>query len=245
MADETANAWQDLVISDEALSAHCGLEISDAFIGGIWLGAIRRTCWQSLQGKLMVLGTEAMVMILLVMFSLPVGMAATRSPAGVSVDNPTNLHQTQQFWGSIGISACLLYGGRWLWRSRQQRMLQRLQKLLEEVVQFNRVAAALQVMQELQQLELQPANALQATALVTILQTTRENLIASLKLDQHLRKHQQQGLHHPDLLVRLATQVAHLQALQQDSPAQIHTSGYSQVLSQLIEISQSLQAELF
>lgn len=235
MANKTTNSWQDLVITDEALATHCGLEITDGFIGGIWLGAIRRSCWRSLQGKAMVLGTEVMVILLLIMFSLPIGMAATRS----STDG--SLGQTQRFWGSIVASASLLYGGRWLWRSRQQRSLQRLQKLLEDVVQFNQVAEALTVIQQLQQLEPQAlAPSSQTPALHSILQTTRENLILGLKLDQHLRQHHQQRLHHPDLLERLATEVAHLQALQLQTPA----SEYGQVLGQLIDISHSLQTEL-
>jgi hypothetical protein len=226
--------WQDLAITNLELERCCGLEITQQFMGGLWVGAIRRGCWRSRGSILTLLSTELMVVVLLLMFSLPVGFAIMgRSDA-------THPSVRRLAGGMVG-AASLLYMGRSLWRSRKQRSLHRLEQLLDDVEQFNQLVKSLTLVQHLRGLESQVRSHPEDEAsLLSSLQSTRDHLILGLKLDHQLRQHHQQLSNASDVLDRLATQIVSLQVQQKQSG----THEYEQLLSQLIQINRSVEQEL-
>ncbi len=131
------------------------------------------------------------------------------------------------------ITLVMFLGGNYYlhWRQRQVKVLLR---LLDEVDRFNQVVRSATLMHQLAQVGSNPPD---ASELAAVLSLTRQNLLASLQIDQLLRHSQRMNY---GLWRNIEENLAHLQQIDSNATA----AEYGQLLAMAGQISQDIYREL-
>ena len=218
----------DLRLSDHEIESLSGLEISAHSIGGM-VGSVYRT--STLQHPMDWLGcliSETITFSLLFVLTLPIGLGILRwSEDSVGA-----------MLTGMGVSTLVIELGWTSYRIKRSRSLQTLLHLLDEVDRYHEVLNAVTVLQELQLIRQSNAQS-SLPAHFETLQVTRDCLVAGLRTERILRartgkRSQEAGFE------QLAQSLSILKTLS----LQERADDYSTLLSQALEIGQSVQEEL-
>ena len=218
----------DLQITSNQLERLTGLEVGDIFMGRV----CRPSVFRSSRRLISFLATEALTLVVTIIFCLPIGLVIGRGL------NLLSGAFSVRFLGlMLGIS--LLIFAAWnleMWR--RAKKLKTLAHLLDQVDRHNEIIQAVQIMDELgavgrTQLIDRP-NVLQA------LSATRESLINGLMTERILRRHQQFMAQQQRLFASIETSLTTLQHLQIDSQA----TEYGELLNEALQIGLSVRQEI-
>jgi hypothetical protein len=223
----------ELDLHNLRLSAHeierlSGLEASDHWVGGMIGGVYRFSQLRRPLDWLGWLSIEAVALALLFMLTLPIGLIILRWGSGSA---------TAMLIG-MAISTLVIALGWTGYRVRRARALQTFLHLLDEIDRYHEVLDAVAVLEELQSIRQSRPPSFPSAHLET-LQVTRDCLVAGLRTERILRgslgrRSQEAGLE------QLEQSLSTLKALSLQEQA----DDYSMLLTQALEIGQSVQSEL-
>ena len=219
----------DLRLSNREIESLSGLEVSAHSVGGMMDGVYRVSTLRHPTDWLGCLISEAIALSLLFMLTLPIGLGIMRWS-----EDSVGMMLT-----GMGVSTLVIELGWTSYRVKRSRSLQTLLHLLDEIDRYHEVLDAVAVLEELQSIRQSQAQSFLPAHLET-LQVTRDCLVAGLRTEQILRtrtgrRPQEAGLE------QLAHSLVTLKALS----VQEQADDYSTLLSQALEIGQSVQEELF
>jgi len=230
---------QDVYLMREEIEQLCGLEVSDLLIGGLWGGTYRSGAWRSLRKVGLLLFTEVALLILGMILALPLGLLATRNLSGTIADPQTMLR-------FVGIMAgfALLFLAVWnVYVLLQLARFRVLNRLLDEIDQYNAVVKAVDLMDQLKITNrshgdastepLPPENgSIDRIHLLKALTLSRESLVCGLMTDRILRENHSLLNQSMNLIAQLETNLTSLQTMALEDQA----GEYARLLGSALQI---------
>ena len=226
----------DLRISDREIERLSQLEVSDLLIGGLLGGVYRLPVNKTRQRSRDFIFTEIVVTGLVFVFSIPVGLAVIRDAS--NYNHPIVI--LSFLVSTIGVtSLVLLLWHLYLWKAAKP--LRPLMHLLDERDRFHRVLDSVSVMDQLRSVQTTSHQMLDRERLMTILQSTRDNIVAGLRAEYILRQSQyefrsQSG----ELMSHIGENLALLSSMESNQRIQ----EFSTVLHESLEIGLRVQEEI-
>jgi uncharacterized membrane protein YccC len=227
-----------LKISDRELERLTGCDVGDIFIGGVFGGTYRISALQNPK-KLIALGlTEAVVFLLIVVFTLPLSLFLTSGANGIA-DASSIL---RFLFVAFGIAIALLLAWN-LYMKWQGKHLRSLMRLLDEVDRYEEMLSAIAVLDRLETANIARNlnSALQNRAeILEAIHLTRDNLIAGLTTEKILRENRGLLARQQDLLASIETNLSLVRSLEVKHQA----DEYGQFLNEALQIGISVHQEV-
>ncbi len=216
-----------LLVPRSTIESVCQQEISELTIGFSW----RAKLWRE-PAKLVRVGLIQIIGAAMI-------FAVTMLPVD-RVLNPvrSNLPQTAKIQRLVlvnsGIMLIILGGVNW-WIIDRGKRFKRLIKLVEQIESYNQIIARLSTIAKVTNLATPIPNLCETANVIDILTQTRQNLLAALEIDRHLRQY-------PDA-TELNISIAHNLLDLQDLAQQPQLAEYNTLLTQAWEIGMSVYRE--
>ncbi|MBD2093016.1 hypothetical protein H6F67_24520 [Microcoleus sp. FACHB-1515] len=226
---------EDLKISDRELERISGFDVSNLFVGGIFGGFYRPSIFCSKSRSLQFFITEVLVFALLFIFTLPIGLAATRN----SVNSFDQLSVVILFFQVTLGSAIVLLAAWNLYMWRRVQQMKPLLRLLDEVDQFNQILGAIDVIDRLHAAQ-SSQQQFDRQQVLSALNLTRDTLIAGLTTEKILRDSRGLLSRSHDLVANIERNLAAIESLSVSDRA----NDYQQLLQEALEIGVSVQREV-
>lgn len=227
---------EELKITARELERLTGWDVGSLFLGGVLGGVYRPSALRNPQQLAAFLGTEVLVFLLLLAFTLPVSLAILqRSAAGIS-----QLSSIIEFAGlSLGLALLVMLGwNAYMWIAG--RRLRGLMQLLDEIDRYHEVLAAIAVLDQLESVGNQQVRLSDRPEVLEALHLTRDSLIAGLMTERTLRSNRGLLARRHALLDNIETNLTALQALE----VQHQAREYTQFLNQALEIGMTVHQEM-
>ena len=228
----------DLKISDRELERLTGCDVGDIFIGGVFGGTYRISALQNPQKLVAFCLTEAVVFLLIIVFTLPLSLFLTSGANGVA-DAPSIL---RFLFVAVGIAIALLLAWN-LYMKWQGKHLRSLMRLLDEVDRYEEMLSAIAVLDRLETVNIERNlnSALQNRAeILEAIHLTRDNLIAGLTTEKILRENRGLLARQQDLLTSIETNLSLVRSLEVKHQA----DEYGQFLNEALQIGISVHQEV-
>ena len=219
----------NLRITHRDLDELTGLDISDLSMG--W--GTRLAVFQQRRLRWAWLINQALVLAVALVLWLPVCLVLGRNLAA----NAIGLLIALGVGGAIATTAAYgLYG---IYKGQQLKVLSH---LLDEVDRFNEMIKAVEILEELRQVD-QTSRQLtldNPEAVKEALHLTRESLVCGLMSDRIMRKHHRFIARRHELFTNIETNLSSLQTLQATDMA----GEYAQLLNEALQVGTSVHQEL-
>jgi hypothetical protein len=150
--------------------------------------------------------------------------------------SPPSQHErvTQLVWVDGTITILILIGVNW-WIFERGKQLQKLQKLVDQIEQYNQIVTSIDTLGKVADLTHHRGEASQIESMIEILSITRQNLLIALEIDRYLRQYPNSS----ELILAIANNLIDLQNLAQ----QPQLAEYGTLLTQAWEIGMSVYEE--
>jgi uncharacterized membrane protein YccC len=228
----------DLKISDRELERLTGCDVGDIFIGGVFGGTYRISALHNPKKMIAFCLTEAVVFLLIVVFTLPLSLFLTSGANGV-----TNVSSILRFlFVAAGIAIALLLAWN-LYMKWQGKHLRSLMRLLDEVDRYADMLSAIAVLDRLEtaNIERNLNSALQnRSEILEAIHLTRDNLVAGLTTERILRENRGLLARQQDLLASIETNLSLVRSLEVKHQA----DEYGQFLNEALQIGISVHQEV-
>lgn len=226
---------EELKILERELERLTGCDISTSFIGGVFGGTYRRAVFRDMGLFLNLCFTEAIVTVLVFIFSLPVGLLVIRN-SPQSINQLSGMGQVLQPMLVITLLIMVAWN-LFLWL--KYRRLQALNYLLDEVDRYNEMLTAIQVLERLGAVN-NEAGLSDRDQVLEALNLTRNSLICGLITEKILRDNRGMLARRTDLLATIETNLATLRTLEICDRA----TEYGQLLNTALQIGVSVHREV-
>jgi hypothetical protein len=253
---------EDLKITERELERLTGCDVSSLFIGGVFGGVYRLSALQNLKGLITFCLTQVIVFLLVLVFSLPIGLSTLRNVT-TGVNQISGMVQFLSLTGGIAIAVMLLWN---LYMWLRGKRFRRLMSLLDEVDRYHQVLGAIAVLDHLEAVEnnrpasnlpSQAQEDLTATALddsatpdrpilqnrpaaLEALRVTRDSLVAGLMTEKILRENHGLLLRRQELIASIETNLATLKTLE----VRYQANEYGQILNEALQIGITVHREV-
>ena len=228
----------DLKISDRELEQLTGCDVGDIFIGGVFGGTYRISALQNPKKLIAFCLTEAVVFLLIVVFTLPLSLFLTSGANGIA-----DVSSTLRFLlVAVGIAIALLLAWN-LYMKWQGKHLRSLMRLLDEVDRYEDMLSAIAVLDRLETVNIERNlnSALQnRSEILEAIHLTRDNLIAGLTTEKILRENRGLLARQQDLLASIETNLSLVRSLEVKHQA----DEYGQFLNEALQIGISVHQEV-
>ncbi|NEP19073.1 MAG: hypothetical protein F6J97_19610 [Leptolyngbya sp. SIO4C1] len=221
----------NLRIPQREIDQLTGLDISETSMGWAYRLSLFRSSKQILSWAVTQLLSFGVALIL----CLPVTLLLGRSVTG-SAQTSTALSFIPLGVGAA-IALTLGWMGYWLYQGRR---LSTLNHLLDEIDRYHEILQAIEILDELQQVNPKSLSLDNRETVLEALHLTRENLICSLMTERVMRRHQRFIARRYDLFASIENNLAALQAFQVDAEA----GEYGRLLNEALQIGASVHREL-
>lgn len=228
----------DLKISDRELERLTGCDVGDIFIGGVFGGTYRISALQNPKKLVAFCLTEAVVFLLIVVFTLPLSLFLTSGANGVT--NASSILRFLFVAASVAIAILLAWNLYMKWRGKHLRSLMR---LLDEVDRYEDMLSAIAVLDRLETVNIERNlnSALQnRSEILEAIHLTRDNLIAGLTTEKILRENRGLLARQQDLLTSIETNLSLVRSLEVKHQA----DEYGKFLNEALQIGISVHQEV-
>ncbi len=222
----------NLRITGKDLDDLTGLSVSDLSVGlAIRLSALRQP-----QRLLSWLTTEIFTLGVILIFTLPTTLLLGRS-FGLSNDSTTSLIIIVLI--GVGLAMAIALGW-FIYRWQQTRLLKTLMALLDEVDKHNEVIEAVEVLDQLSNIDQSQVSLTNRDSVLEALHATRQSLICALSTDRILRKNRKFIARRQELFANIEQSLTTLRSLHVNHAA----NEYGQLLDDAFQIGLSVHEEL-
>jgi hypothetical protein len=225
---------QDLHISARDIQQYSRLAVNDTYVGGLLGGTYRFSVFRQAGRLLGFCLTEFVVAALILMFSLPIGLAIARPDHAIHKAGSN----AQFALIVVGVTALVMIA-RHLHMYMRARSLKLLMNLLDEIDHFHQVLSTVDVLDQLSATGNTVLSTSDRSNTIEALQTTRNSLVAGLMTENILRNDRGRLTRHPDLLANLEHNSTLLKTLEIRDRA----SEYGNILHEALQIGIRVQAE--
>lgn len=225
-----------LRITERELENLTGLDINEIFVGGVFGGVCRPSVFWQRQRLILFCITELIVSVLVLVFSLPIGLLMTRNAAAGVQDLPAILQFLQI---TLAITVIVMVGWNLYMRLAGQRLTM-LMHLLDEVDRYNEVIQAVDVLDRLEAVGHAQIKLIDRDRVLAALRVTRDSLVAGLMTERILRNSRAVLTRRYDLLTNIENNLVALRTLEVNDQA----NEYGQLLNEALQIGMSVQQEV-
>lgn len=225
-----------LRITERELENLTGLDVNEIFVGGVFGGVYRPSVFQQPRRLILFCITELIVSVLVLVFSLPIGLFVMRNATAGVQDLPAILQFLQI---TLGITLVVMVGWN-LYMRLASRQLTTLMHLLDEIDRYNEVIQAVDVLDRLEAVGNTQVNLIDRDRVLEALNVTRDSLVAGLRTERILRHSRPLLNRRYDLLANIENNLMALRTLEVNHQA----NEYSQLLNEALQIGISVQQEV-
>ncbi|MBW4576114.1 MAG: hypothetical protein KME08_12610 [Aphanothece sp. CMT-3BRIN-NPC111] len=227
---------KELIITEKELETITGFEVNEVFIGGVLGGVYRTAIFKNPKKLLSFCLTEIIVSVLVFVFTLPIGLSATRNSATGINDIPRILQFLQINLGITLIVIVIWNLYMWL-RNKRLRILMH---LLDEIDRYNEVIQAIDILDRLKAVGNSQVDLINRNDVLEALRVTRDSLVCGLMSEKILRESRNLLARRYDLLANIENNLVTLRTMEVNNQAQ----EYGQLLNEALQIGMSVHKEV-